>query len=130
MNILSMDRWSKRIGIAWMDSKNNTPLPLWYLLNTGNVYFDLSSLIMKYRIDTIVCGTPSGNTNVVDRINKFITNLKMCVPDTVAFEFTDEHYSSTQASDVTGDLGQKHISQDTVSAMIILERRRGKRTVS
>ena len=122
MNILALDRWSKRIGIAWMDTQNNTPLPLWYLLNTGNVYFDLSAIVMKYNIETIVCGTPSGNTNVVDKINKFLKNLKFCVPDTVIFSSIDEHYSSTQASNITGDLGTKHISQDTVSAMVILER--------
>lgn len=77
---------------------------------------------MKYNIETIVCGTPSGNTNVVDKINKFLKNLKFCVPDTVIFSSIDEHYSSTQASNITGDLGTKHISQDTVSAMVILER--------
>lgn len=122
MNILALDRWSKRIGVAWMDTANNTPLPLGYLLNTGDVYFELSALVMKYKIDTIVCGTPSGNTNIVDRINNFLKNLKLCVPDTVIFTSIDEHYSSTQASNITGDLGTKHISQDTVSAMVILER--------
>jgi len=122
MNILALDRWSKRMGVAWMDTANNTPLPLWYLLNTGDVYFELSALVMKYSIDTIVCGTPTGNTHVVDRINNFLKNLKLCVPDTVTFESIDEHYSSTQASNITGDLGSKHISQDTVSAMVILER--------
>jgi RNase H-fold protein (predicted Holliday junction resolvase) len=122
MNILSLDRWSKRIGVARMDTVNNIPLPLWYILNTGDVYFELSALIMTYNIHTIVCGTPSGNTNVVSRIDNFLRNLKMCVPDTVVFTSIDEHYSSTQASDVTWDLGRKHISQDTVSAMVILER--------
>jgi RNase H-fold protein (predicted Holliday junction resolvase) len=122
MNILAIDRWSKRIGIARMNSDNNIPLPLWYLLNTGTIYFDLSAIIMKYDISLIVCGTPSGNTNVVDKINNFLKNLKFCVPDTVIFTSIDEHYSSTQASNITGDLGSKHISQDTVSAMVILER--------
>ena len=119
---LCLDRWSKRIGVARMDSANNIPLPLWYILNTGDVYFELSALVMKYSIDTIICGTPSGNKSVVDRINNFIKNLKFCVPDTIEFVYIDEHYSSTQASDITWDLGSKHISQDTVSAMVILER--------
>jgi RNase H-fold protein (predicted Holliday junction resolvase) len=105
-----------------MDMMNKTPLPLGYLTNTGDVYFELSALVMKYQIDTIVCGSPSGNISVVDKIASFIINLKLCVPDTVKFDFIDEHYSSTQASDRTNDLDHKHISQDTVSAMIILER--------
>ncbi len=124
MNILALDRWSKRIGVAWMDTINNTPLPLWYIFNTGDVYFELSALVMKYNTNIIICGTPSGNTNVVNRINNFLKNLKMCVPNTVVFESVDEHYSSTQASNITGDLWVKHISQDTVSAMVILERRK------
>jgi hypothetical protein len=59
---------------------------------------------MKYNTNIIICGTPSGNTNVVNRINNFLKNLKMCVPNTVVFESVDEHYSSTQASNITGDL--------------------------
>ena len=122
MNILSLDRWSKRIGVAWMDTSNQTPLPLWYIFNTGDVYFELSAVVMKYHIDTIVCGIPSGNKNIVEKISNFIKNLQICLPDTVKVEFIDEHYSSTQASNITGDLWSKHISQDTVSAMVILER--------
>lgn len=122
MNILSLDRWSKRIGAAWMDTSNQTPLPLWYIFNTGDVYFELSAVVMKYHIDTIICGIPSGNKNIVEKIYNFIKNLQICLPDTVKVEFIDEHYSSTQASNITGDLWSKHISQDTVSAMVILER--------
>ena len=120
--ILAIDRGSKRIGLAWMDEENNTPLPLWYLENTSTVYFDMASLIAQYRITTIVYGYPEGNKGVMTKIDKFITWLKFSVPDTVTFHPIDEHYSSTQASNITGDLGSKHISQDTVSAMVILER--------
>jgi RNase H-fold protein (predicted Holliday junction resolvase) len=122
MNILSLDRGSKRIGIAWMDSTNSTPLPLGFLWNTSMVYSDLSSLMMQYQIDMVLYGYPTGNRNVIAKIDNFIKNMKYCVSDTVVFQPIDEHYSSTQASDLTWDLGKKHISQDTVSAMILLER--------
>lgn len=105
-----------------MDTVNNTPLPLGYLLNKSTIYSDLASLIMEYAIDVVVYGYPTGNTGVIKKIDTFINNMKYCVADTVVFQSIDEHYSSTQASDVTGDLGRKHISQDTVSAMILLER--------
>lgn len=124
MNILSLDRWSKRIGIAWMNTNNNIPLPLGYLLNTSTVYSDLASLMMQYQIETVLYGYPTGNRNVIAKIDNFIKNMKYCVADTVVFQSIDEHYSSTQASDLTWDLGKKHISQDTVSAMILLERRK------
>lgn len=120
--ILALDRGSKRIGIAWLDMANKTPLPLGYMENTSTVYYELSSLIAQYAIDTIVYGYPEGNKGITKRIDNFIHSLKFSVVDTVSFVSIDEHYSSTQASNVTWDLGHKHISQDTVSAMVILER--------
>ncbi len=78
--------------------------------------------MMQYQIETVLYGYPTGNRNVIAKIDNFIKNMKYCVSDTVIFQPIDEHYSSTQASEVTGDLGRKHISQDTVSAMILLER--------
>ena len=56
--IFALDRGAKRIGLAWMDTDNKTPLPLGYIENTNTVYFELVSLIMQYRIDTIVYGYP------------------------------------------------------------------------
>ena len=80
--------------------------------------------MIQYQIKLILYGYPTGNHNVTAKINNFIKNMKYCVSDTVTFQSIDEHYSSTQASEVTGDLGRKHISQDTVSAMILLDRRK------
>lgn len=122
MKVLALDRGSKRIGVAWMDMTNQTPLPLGYILNTWDVYFELSAVIAQQGITHIVYGYPTGNKWVIGKIDSFIKSLQYCIPDTVTVEPIDEHYSSTQASDITGDLGSKHISQDTVSAMVILER--------
>lgn len=101
---------------------NKTPLPLWYLENTNTVYFDLASLVAQYTIDTIVYGYPEWNKGVMSKIDRFIQSLKFSVADTVVFHPIDEHYSSTEASNITWDLDHKHISQDTISAMVILER--------
>lgn len=99
--ILALDRGSKRIGIAWLDMANKTPLPLGYMENTSTVYYELSSLIAEYSIDTIVYGYPEGNKGITKRIDSFIHSLKFSVADTVSFVPIDEHYSSTQASNVT-----------------------------
>ena len=120
--VLALDRGSKRIGIAWMDMANKTPLPLGYMENTSTVYYEMSSLIAQYNIDTIVYGYPEGNFGIMKRIDSFIRSLQFSVADTVIFTSIDEHYSSTQASNITWDLDRKHISQDTISAMVILER--------
>ena len=78
---------------------------------------------MEYKIDRFLYGSPRGNKNIVEKIARFIKNMTYCVWEHVVFEEIDEHYSSAEASDRTGDLGHKHISQDTVSAMMLLERR-------
>lgn len=122
MNILSLDRWSKRIWLARMDTSNNIPLPLGYIMNTATLYSDLASIMMEYKISTVLYGYPTGNKTVVSKIDGFVKNMKYCVSDSVVFEPIDEHYSSTEASDRTGDRDRKHISQDTVSAMMLLER--------
>ena len=124
MNILSIDRWSKRIWLARMDTNNKTPLPLWYLLNTNTVYSDLSSIVIEYKITRILYGYPTWNNGTIWKIENFIKNMKYCVAETVSFEAIDEHYSSTEASNRTGDFNCKHISQDTVSAMMLFERRK------
>ena len=84
--------------------------------------------MMQYQIDTVIYGYPTGNRNVITKIDNFIKNMKYCVSDTVVFQSIDEHYTSTQASARTGDLDRKHISQDTVSAMIMLERWKASQT--
>jgi len=122
MHILALDRGSKKIGVAWMDTKAWVPLPLGYLSNSPTVYSDMASLMVQYHIDMVVYGCPTGNDGIVRKIESFIQSLRYCVSSDVVFQSIDEHYSSTQASDRTGDFDKKHISQDTVSAMILLER--------
>lgn len=77
---------------------------------------------MQYRIDTILYGYPKGNHAVTTKIDAFIKNLTFSVSSDISFHAIDEHFSSTQASERSGDVGKKHISQDTISAMVILER--------
>lgn len=105
-----------------MDTNNNTPLPLWYLLNNADTFPQFAALMMEYKIERVLYGYPTGNKGVLEKIDRFVQNMRYCVSDQVVFEAIDEHYSSTEASDRTGDLDRKHISQDTVSAMMLLER--------
>ena len=99
--IFALDRGAKRIGLAWMDMSNNTPLPLGYIENTSTVYFDIVALIMQYRIDTIVYGYPEGNKAITDKIDRFVHSLKISVDESMIFAAVDEHYSSVEASDRT-----------------------------
>lgn len=121
-HILGIDRWSKRIGLAYMVLATRTPLPLGYLDNSPVLYSDLASIILEYRIDTIVYGYPQGNKALMSKIDSFVTNLQFSVEDSIVFVPIDEHYSSVQASAITWDFATKDISQDTIAAMVILER--------
>ena len=69
--------------------------------NTSTVYYEMSSLVAQYNIDTIVYGYPEGNKSITKRIDSFVQSLKFSVADTVIFTPIDEHYSSTQASNIT-----------------------------
>lgn len=80
-----------------MDTKNNIPLPLGYIMNTSTLYSDLASIMMEYKISTVLYGYPTGNKTVVSKIDGFVKNMKYCVADSVVFEPIDEHYSSTEA---------------------------------
>lgn len=120
--ILALDWWSRRIGVARVDMLNKTPLPLGYIENTSMAYINVTSLAVQYRITTLVYGYPQGNEAVGQKIDKFISALKFSLDPETKFFPVDEHYSSVQAGEITGDIDHKHISQDTVSAMVILER--------
>lgn len=78
-----------------------TPLPLGYLDNSPVLYSDLASIILEYRIDTIVYGYPQGNKALMSKIDSFVTNLQFSVEDSIVFVPIDEHYSSVQASAIT-----------------------------
>lgn len=85
------------------------------------MYFDITDLVIRYHIDHIVYGYPVWNHTVITKIEKFISSLKLSLPDTIMYTSIDEHYSSVQASDMSGDFWKKHIGQDVMSAMIMLE---------
>ena len=127
MHILGIDRWTKRIGLATMDAKHPIPLPLGYVTNTPDLYPNLASLVIEKSITTIVVGYPERNKALTVSIDKFITNLGYSIDPRIQIIRIDEHFSSVQASELTHITSwsyRKDISQDTVSAMVLLERRK------
>ncbi len=104
-----------------MNTNNNMPLPLWFIHNNSAMYFNLTDLVMRYQIDHIVYGYPMGNHTITSKIDKFVSSLKFSLPETIIYTPIDEHYSSVQASDMSWDFWKKHIWQDVMSAMVILE---------
>jgi len=108
-----------------MDAQHPIPLPLGYVTNTPDLYPNLASLVMEKSVSTIIVGYPERNKAMTTQIDKFIINLGYSVDSSIPIIRVDEHFSSVQASDlttITTGSYRKDISQDTVSAMVILER--------
>lgn len=134
-NILWIDRWSKYIGVAYSSTENEVIFPLGYLLNDQMVFFSLSELIYRHRIKTIIIGRPTKQKDIQDKITQFMTNLDTIIQDqNIILHTQEEDYSSVQSGEILSSTAQslglgknsyrKNSAQDTVSAMVILERRK------
>ncbi len=119
---LWIDRWSKYIGLAYKNDDQNVIFPVWYLLNGKTMYFDIADVIMRHRISRIVIWMPSKQEDIQDKIQKFIDNLKLVIESTIVIETIDEDYTSVQSGEITSNF-KKNVAEDTISAMLILQRR-------
>lgn len=125
-NILGIDRWSKYIGLATMAENTNIPMPIWYLLNDQMIYFNISDIIQRNYVKKIVIWYPSKQKDIQEKINKFMQSLEYIIDKSeISIEKVDEDYSSVQSWEVISNF-KKNAAEDTVSAMIILERRANK----
>ncbi len=99
------------------------------------VYFSLSDIIYKYQIKEIVIGRPSRQENIQEKITQFMTSLNSIIEDQhISIHTQEEDYSSVQSGEILSKTAQslglvnndnnyrKNAAQDTVSAMVILER--------
>lgn len=65
---------------------------------------------------------PSKQEDVREKIQKFIDNLKIMIDSKITIETIDEDYTSVLSGEITSNF-KKNAAEDTVSAMLILERR-------
>jgi len=143
---LAIDWGKKYIWLAYIQTDIDVVLPVGYLLNSGSVLYEIASLCVEKRVSTIVVWIPQrsslgdpedrGTRWVCDQIEKFVAKLQLCVSEDINFAYVDEHYSSVEAVEKIvgqkiipplsplGKKGWKTVAEDTLSAMVILERRR------
>ena len=120
MNILAVDHGSKRIGLAWVDTKLGVVLPFGLIeKNTlPQKIKELSEIIAKERLNKIVVGFPvdrNGKENAnTERVKKFFD--RAIKADVHFIEYFDERFSY-QAADAMGE----GVSRDEKAAMILLE---------
>lgn len=119
---LWIDRWSKYIWLAYKNDGQSIVFPIWYLMNDKSLYFNIADVIVRHRIAKIVIWMPSKQEDVREKIQKFIDNLKIMIDSKITIETIDEDYTSVLSWEITSNF-KKNAAEDTVSAMLILERR-------
>ncbi len=120
--VLGIDRGSKYIGLAYMTLQDRVPLPIGYIFNDKMTYISIADMIVRYQVNTIVIGRPSQQKDIQTKIQQFVDGLWFLVdPETVKIEYVEEDYSSVQAGEIVSSF-KKNVAEDTISAMILLER--------
>ncbi len=123
-NVLWIDRGSKYVWIAYTPIDNDIVFPIGYLLNDKMIYFNLWDIIHRHNIRKIVLWFPHKQKDTQEKILDFIKHLEFIIdPNKVSIETIEEDYTSVQAWEIVSNF-KKNVAEDTVSAMLILERRR------
>lgn len=117
--ILWIDYWTKYIWLAKKD--NNFIMPIWYIINDWGLIFNLSDIIERYKITSIVIWWPKKQKNMQEKIDKFIKELNLVYPK-IKIKKIDEDYTSVEASATSWTFSEDKWKEDTIAAMKILER--------
>lgn len=118
-NILSIDRGSRYIGLAYRNERWWNIAPVGSILNDESLLFSLGDIIQRYHIRTVVIGYPKNHEDAQKRIDDLIMQILM-IDEEMDILKVDEEYSSVQAAAQTGNY-EKSTEEDTVAAMHILE---------
>jgi RNase H-fold protein (predicted Holliday junction resolvase) len=123
-NVLGIDRGSKYIWLAYGPFDQEVIFPIGYLMNDEMIYFNIWDVIQRHHIRKIVLWRPRTQEEIQKKIKNFMKQLEYII-DTkkINIELINEDYTSVQSWDIVSNF-KKNVAEDTVSAMIILERRR------
>lgn len=122
-SVLAIDRWSKYVGLAYKIEGQEVIFPVGYLLNDQMIFFHIADIIEKHNVGTIVVWRPTKQLDIQEKINKFINNMNYIIEHReITLDRVDEDYTSVQSGEIVSNF-KKNVAEDTVSAMLILERR-------
>ena len=122
---MGIDRGSKYIGLAYVLNETDTPIvmPLGYIYNDKTTYYELADMIAKYRVNKIIIGRPARQKDVQEKIDSFLHGLSYVIDkNEIKIEKVLEDYSTVESGEILSEF-KKNAGTDTVSAMVILERR-------
>lgn len=123
-NVLWIDRWSKYIWVAYGPIDQDIIFPVGYVMNDQMAYFNIADIIQRHNIRKIVFGRPWKQKDIQIRIKEFIQSLWYIIDiKQIPVELVNEDYSSVESGEIVSNF-KKNVAEDTVSAMVILERRR------
>ena len=122
---LWIDRWSKYIWLAYTPIENaDVVFPIGYILNHSMTYYYIADLIQRYHIRKIILWWPKKQKDVQEKITKFMESLNYIIENQrIEIITVEEDFTSVQSWEIISDF-KKNATTDTISAMIILERRR------
>lgn len=123
-NVLGIDRGSKYIWLAYGPFDQEVIFPIGYLINDEMIYFNIWDIIQRHHIRKIVLWRPRTQEDTQKKIKSFMKQLEYII-DTkkIQIDLINEDYTSVQSGEIVSNF-KKNVAEDTVSAMIILERRR------
>lgn len=124
-NILGIDWGEKYVGFAYVAEDNDIVMPIWNLINDWSMFFNLGDILIRYNITKIVIWRPKREDEIQKKIDRFIDSLWMIVDAETSIEKYDEDYSSVEGASKTGEF-DKASKNDTLAAMVLLERRKAK----
>lgn len=122
---LGIDRGSKYIWLAYTPLEwSDIIFPIGYIMNDSMTYYYIADLIQKYHIRKIILWRPKRQKDVQEKITKFMESLNYIIENQrIEIITVNEDYSSVQSWEIVSDF-KKNATTDTISAMIILERRK------
>ena len=120
---LGIDRGSKYIGLAYTPIENSDIIfPIGYIMNDEMTYYYIADIIQRYHIRKLILGRPSKQTDIQEKISKFMASLNYIIENQkIEILTVEEDYTSVQSGEIISDF-KKNATTDTISAMLILER--------
>ena len=120
MSILAIDRWKKRLWLAYAKEWSDIIFPIWWLDNTQDVLFSLAHLIVQHNASIVVVGYPSQVSYVQRSIDAFIKQLSFVISPDIQIVKTNEDYTSVLAWAQLENF-KKTAAEDSLAAVKILE---------
>ncbi len=124
-NALWIDWGSKYIWLAYTPIGGwDVVFPIGYVMNDSMTYYYIADLIQRYHIRKIILWWQKKQEDIQQKISKFMQSLNYIIENQrIEIETVEEDFTSVQSWEIVSDF-KKNATTDTISAMLILERRK------